>query len=520
MDNATQSTTQKYFIYARKSTDDQDKQIRSISDQITELRLFAEKEGLEVVEVLEEKQSAKEPGRPMFNRVLARIYAGEVTGILAWHPDRLARNSVDGGQIIHLIDIGKLVTLKFPTYWFEPTAQGKFMLSVAFGQSKYYIDNLSDNVKRGMRNKARRGEYPHQAPIGYLNDKVRKVVVPDPVRAPQIKEIFMKYASGSYCLREMQDIAPLTFQGKKPSMSVTRRILSNPFYYGIFTYAGETYEGTHKPLITKKLFDVVQYVLADRSRPKSTLKKSHAYRGLLLCAHCGCSITSSVQKGHIYYHCTRKRGNCGSRYVREENITEEITKALQKVSLLDRLAQDIVQRAQALAVQEKNWSGTSVQIFQQKLKVCNSKIDRLLDLSLSRDITSEEYGSKKKELVEERTNIRESLKDLERKGTVWLEPLISFISQAKSIPKISSSTDLSKRADLFKKIGLNRKLHQYAIQYEPRSVWRILYSSPFLRACGAPNSPDAKASVPNVPPSLPDRNRTCVTGSASPRSIR
>ncbi len=509
MDNATQSTTQKYFIYARKSTDTEDKQVRSITDQITELRLFAEREGLVVLEVLEERQSAKEPGRPVFNRVLSRIYDGEATGILAWHPDRLARNSIDGGQIIHLIDTGKLATLKFPTFWFEPTPQGKFMLSVAFGQSKYYIDNLSDNVKRGMRNKARRGEYPHQAPIGYLNDKVRKVVVPDPVRAPKIKKMFKEYASGTYCLREMRDQAPLTLQGKKPSISVTRRILSNPFYYGMFTYAGELYEGTHKPLITKKLFDKVQHVLTDKSRPKTRLKTPHAFRGLLLCAHCDCSITSSVQKGHIYYHCTRKRGNCGSKYVREETLTEEIAKALQKVSLPDRQGHQIMQKAKVLAEKEQSRSGTSAQHFQQALMTCNQKIDCLLDMSLNNEITPEEYRNKKKTLLNEKTDIKQKLKDVERKSTVWLEPLLSFISQAIATEKVSLSASLTEKAELFRSVGLNRKLDKFSVQYEPRNAWHILYSSPFLRAHRARHINRSVKADSIFPSSLPGRIRTC-----------
>jgi DNA invertase Pin-like site-specific DNA recombinase len=143
----------------------------SIEAQIAELHEFAVREHLEIVHEFVESQTAKEPGRLIFNEMVKRIESGEVSGILAWHPDRLARNSIDGGQIIYLIDIGKIIALKFPTFWFENTPQGKFMLSIAFGQSKYYVDNLSENVKRGLRQKVRRGEYPGVAPTGYLNDK-------------------------------------------------------------------------------------------------------------------------------------------------------------------------------------------------------------------------------------------------------------------------------------------------------------------------------------------------------------
>ena len=129
----------KFFLYARKSTDEPDRQILSIEAQIAELREFAQREHLEISQEFIENQTAKEPGRPIFNQMLSLIEKGFANGILAWHPDRLARNSIDGGKIIYLCDLGKIKELKFPTFWFDTTPQGKFMLSIAFGQSKYYI---------------------------------------------------------------------------------------------------------------------------------------------------------------------------------------------------------------------------------------------------------------------------------------------------------------------------------------------------------------------------------------------
>jgi len=158
----------KYFLYARKSTDVEDKQVLSIEAQITELRAFAKQEGLHIAEEFIEKQSAKIIGRPIFNKMIERIENGDANAILAWHPDRLARNSVDGGKIIYLLDGGGLADLKFPQFWCENTSQGKFMLNIAFGQSKYYVDSLAENTKRGLRQKIRRGEYPCLAPIGYV----------------------------------------------------------------------------------------------------------------------------------------------------------------------------------------------------------------------------------------------------------------------------------------------------------------------------------------------------------------
>ena len=142
--------TQPFFLYARKSTDVEDKQVLSIEGQLTELREYARREHLSIIGEYIEKQSAKTHGRPIFNDMMTKIEHGQASGIVSWHPDRLARNSVDGGKLIYLVDRCLIKALKFPTFWFEPSPQGKFMLAMSFGQSKYYVDSLSENTKRGL----------------------------------------------------------------------------------------------------------------------------------------------------------------------------------------------------------------------------------------------------------------------------------------------------------------------------------------------------------------------------------
>ena len=193
-----------YFLYARKSTEEEDRQILSIDAQLHELRAFAQREKLQIIEEFIEAKTAKEPGRPIFNLMIEQVELGKADGLLAWHPDRLARNSVDGGRIIYLVDIGKLTDLRFPTYRFDNTAQGKFMLSIAFGQSKYYIDNLVENVRRGMREKLRRGGWPGRPPLGYVSDREHRTVVPDPEKAMLMRKLFEVYARGDHSLDKLQ----------------------------------------------------------------------------------------------------------------------------------------------------------------------------------------------------------------------------------------------------------------------------------------------------------------------------
>ena len=188
-------------LYARKSTEEDDKKIMFIEEKFFELREFAERERIEIVKEFTEAKSAKKPGRDGFAKMLTMIEASKKPlGILAWHPDRLARNSVDGGKIIYLVDTGAITSLRFPQFWFEPTPQGKFMLQVAFGQSKYFSDNLVENVKRGIRQKLRRGEWLTLAPLGYVNNYKTRNIDPHPTYSKLSKRAFEEYATGKYTL--------------------------------------------------------------------------------------------------------------------------------------------------------------------------------------------------------------------------------------------------------------------------------------------------------------------------------
>lgn len=186
-------------------------------------------------------------------------------GLLAWHPDRLARNSVDGGLIIYSIDQGKIASLRFPTFWFEPTPQELFMLQVAFGQSKYYSDNLSENVKRGIRQKLRRGEWPGLAPIGYTNNLKTHNIEPDPVKAKVVEKAFEEFAEGQHTLESLSE--RLSFwgvvskTGRHVAKSMLQRMLANPAYIGLIKRDGECHEGNFRPIVSRATFEAVQKVL-------------------------------------------------------------------------------------------------------------------------------------------------------------------------------------------------------------------------------------------------------------------
>ena len=410
----------KYFLYARKSTDEPGRQILSIEAQITELKEFAERENLNVVENFIESQTAKIPGRPIFNEMIKRIESGEAEGILAWHPDRLARNSIDGGQIIYLIDTEKITALKFPTFWFDATPQGKFILNIAFGQLKYYIDNLSENVKRGLRQKVRRGEQSGVAITGYLNDKVSHKIVPDPERFPLVRKMFELYATGKYSLKDLRNKMPslglISRNSKVFTISNIQMFLKNPFYYGAFVFNNELHQGNHKPAITKKLFDKCQEVMAQKAHKMKRGQKEYIFRSLLRCGECGCSITSETHKGHDYYRCIKKKQNCSQKYIRKELLAEQISNLIQKVSLplvwtkkmiaeLDKEKEENIQADRAFA-----------QNLKSQIAEHEETLDKLLDLQLSGTISTEEYAVKNKKFSTKKLRFLKNLKILSERA--------------------------------------------------------------------------------------------------------
>ena len=449
---------QKFFLYVRKSTDVEDKQVRSIEDQIAELRAFAKAESLEISDVLIEKQSAKIPGRPVFNDMISRIEKGEANGILAWHPDRLARNSVDGGRIIYLLDTGKLQALKFPTFWCDSTSQGKFMLNMAFGQSKYYVDNLSENTKRGLRQKVKRGEYPSFAPIGYLNDSRIKNVVVDKKKSVIVRKAFELYAENNSRLEDISHFLAQqgvrTKSGKELPRDRISFVLSNPFYIGLFRYAGEIYEGKYQPIISKKVFDKVQEILKQRGSPHHKQKNEpQPFCGLLKCGKCNMAVTGEykikTQKNgnehyYTYYHCTHKSKTikCNEPCIRQEILDQQISSLLQTFSLKKDWAEELHKMLEKDKTTSAQSFGAFVEENKSKITEISEKLQRLLDGYLEQDIDREIYRIEKAKLLSEKKSLEEKISTFQQRQTGWIEPMRNWIIQAQTLEKISKESNL------------------------------------------------------------------------------
>ena len=343
----------RYCLYARKSSEAEEKQALSIDSQVKEMLSIAEREHLNIIDIYRESHSAKDCGqRPVYNKLLLDIREGKFDGILVWHPDRLARNAGDLGAIVDLLDQKKLVEIRTFSQRFTNNPNEKFLLMILGSQAKLENDNKSVNVKRGLKTKCEMGLWPSVAPTGYLNSKNKDqkgVIFVDPNRATVIKEMFTKAAyqgaSGRKLFKWLREIHFVTKTGKPLTLSNIYVILNNHFYHGTFEYpkqSGRWFQGKHTPLITKDLFDEVQKQLQLQRKSKGK-NREFAFTRVMSCGLCGSGVTAeekyknlkdgSVNK-YIYYGCTRARDiSCKGGYIEEKILITQLLELIDRIDL-------------------------------------------------------------------------------------------------------------------------------------------------------------------------------------------
>jgi site-specific DNA recombinase len=343
----------RYCLYARKSSESEERQILSIDSQVKEMLQLAEKEGLEIAEIKRESHSAKDTGqRPIFNEIIEEIKQGKFNGILTWAPDRISRNAGDLGRIVDLMDQKLLVEIRTYGQRFTNSPNEKFLLMILGSQAKLENDNRGINVKRGLRTRVEMGLWPGVAPLGYLNQKLmdkKCQILVDPARAPIIKKMFERVAYEQFSGRKLYNWLKfeLNFytRGNKPlTLSGIYRILDNPFYYGVFEWpknSGNLYQGKHQPLITQELFEKAKAQLKRDQIVREN--KEFAFTKLFTCGYCGSGISAEekwkvlkdgTSAHYIYYGCSRARDrNCKNKYIREEELIEELLKIMDEVNI-------------------------------------------------------------------------------------------------------------------------------------------------------------------------------------------
>jgi len=357
----------RYCLYARKSSEDDERQALSIDSQIKEMLEQAQKDDLLIAEIRKESHSAKQSGqRPVFNQLLKDIGAKKFDGILAWAPDRLSRNAGDLGSVVDLMDSGCLREIRTHGQKFSNSPNEKFLLMILCSQAKLENDNRSVNVKRGMKTKCEMGYRPTKAPLGYLPDlsspRGMRSIILDPDRATFIQQAFEKVYFNGWSGRDIyywfKDSGFRTRSGRVAGLSTIYRMLNNPYYCGIYEYpakSGVWYQVKHEPLISKQLFEDVQEKLSvvPKSMPGT---RSFDFSRILKCGICGSGVTAirkvkkfknGTSRIYIYYHCSQARDLvCPNPYIREDNLIEQLIEIIdqipiEKIEAQERIRQEI-----------------------------------------------------------------------------------------------------------------------------------------------------------------------------------
>lgn len=421
-----ESMDKRVFVYCRKSQESEERQALSIPSQIEELEKLSKRDELELIRpYYQESQSAKKPGRPIFNQMLKDMESKKISQILVWNPDRLSRNSVDTGQIIYLMDLGILQEIITPTQIFSNTPNDKFLFNILCGQAKLENDNRGINAQRGMRTKANMGWYPAPAPLGYKNtpDKIKgfKTIEVDKKRFILVRRLFEEVLAGKQ-VSEIYKMAAqewkLTSQnGKIVSRSTIYNLLNKPFYYGEYEWpdgSGNWYEGKHRAMITKEQYITAQKMLGrmgtHKARPHTN---EFELTGLFRCSVCGCAMTATQKNkyyprtkrtvSYTYYHCSRKNNDvkCSTKPLTEDNANDQIIKKLLDVKP-DRDFIDWAKKWISIIYEDDSiFESKKDQLNIKRLDSIKKQLDNLLDMRLKGLIDDTKYEEKSKELKKE-----------------------------------------------------------------------------------------------------------------------
>jgi len=461
----------RYALYVRKSTEEDERQTQSLQSQSEQGQELATRTDRTLVLTFQESRSAKETGRDQFNRMLALIDAGEIDGIIAWHPDRLSRNEMDAAEITMRVRKGILKDLAFVSYFFHNSPEGVMMLQMALCQSQYMVSKLSTDVRRGLGDKIKKGWFPHRAPLGYLNDKHKekgeKTISADPERFPLLRQAWDMLLTGAYSVPELQRIlnedwgvrtaVTRSGRGGKPlAQSTLYRLFGSIFYAGLFVHGGTLYTGAHPSMVTLDEFDRAQRLLGKHNHRSSTYRgnnhhknnyraedlgqgitgqeeitlrvpgldnplerRSHTlpFTGLIRCGGCGGQVTGDVRtkpsgRSYTYYHCQGKNG-CIRHFVPQASLEEMLDAELSQMDLRPEFYEWAIADIERASSKEQ---AERQAVYDQKMRAereADGMLDALLGMRLRGLITDAEYQVKRTELTLDRERLRQEVGECE-----------------------------------------------------------------------------------------------------------
>lgn len=480
----------KYVLYIRKSSESEERQVMSLDAQEHEMTRISSRDGLNVVEVIKESHSAKLTGqRPEFNRMIKNIRSGKYNAILTWAPDRISRNAGDLGVIIDMMDSGNLHYVRTYSQVFTNDPNSKFMFMMLGSQAKLENDQKSINVKRGNREKLKRGDWINAAPFGYLNDKATKTIVVDKERAPYVAQMFQLYATNLYGLKEIADKlyeqGLRTRSGKKVSAGQIHRTLNRTFYYGVMESNGKYYQGNHEPLISFNLFDQCQGIMGNKSRPRAKTK-GFTLSGFIKCMKCGCAVTAELKKEkYIYYHCTNGKGSCDQKSynANETKLHDFLAKDMLKLKISPKMV-DIVYKAKLEELEQTGvYKNHALETARNSLKTLTMRKSRLVDTYTAGDIDESLYKQKIQEIDNEKVNLENQIAEMEKNEQdpyVTIELIYSKFKQGYTMSKrYDEASPEEKREILSEALSNSTLLNRNIVDLQYKSPYDVFAKTPF-----------------------------------------
>jgi DNA invertase Pin-like site-specific DNA recombinase len=461
------------LLYIRVSSKEQEKEGFSLDAQEKLGYDYANRKDLKIIKVWKVSESAWKEEREFFNEMI--VYAQkhkEITDIIFDVTDRMTRNDLDKYKIYKLIkEYDK--TMHFSrtgkTFNKKSGSDDEFMLDIEVAFAKKWSNDISTKTKMGMQEKAEQGIFPSYAPLGYINNRITKLIEVDSLRAPYITRAFELCSTGRYSLRMIRDLLYKegfrTLKGAKVHLSAIEKTLKNPIYYGYFKWNDKIYKGNHSPIISKELFDKTQSALKSKNRPNITWKNEFAFKNLLNCGRCGCNITSALYKNrYIYYHCTFSKGKCGNPYIREDRLAEKFGEEVVKKVSIDKQHADWLK--EALIKRHKNRdSDKEKQIIALKKQHnrINNRLDRLYNDKLDGIITEDCWKQKDAEFRQEKVNLECSLSRFQNFNGNYFEDGLRIFELSQHLYPLYVSTDFEKKAKIVKILTSNCSINDLTL---------------------------------------------------------
>jgi site-specific DNA recombinase len=447
------------YSYSRVSSREQEREGYSIPSQRKLLTGYARSVGFCVEKEFIDIESAKNPGRKEFTKMLHLLETDSKCRIvLVEKTDRLYRNRSDAlalerlvenrGVEVHLVKEGRVISK-------ESRSQDKFIHDIHVAVAEHYIENLKDEVKKGMREKAEQGIFPGRAPFGYRNNRLTRAIDVDEGRAAIVRGIFKLYASGDHSLTTLRK-AVIDETGVRINRAYLETMLKNPFYIGRFLWRAAEYRGTHTPLISLELFQRAQRAFARHHKPRYR-KHNFAFAGLLRCAHDGCTVTTELQKGrYIYYRCSQGRGKCSLPYIREEQLSDNLGELLKRIYVPETIARKIVDSLESDQERAEQHRQEQAAALKCRLSTVRTRMDQIYEDKLEGKIDENFWTRKQAEYREQERVLEIELSRIEnvvsKQNVLTAERIFELANKAHLLYLTRNSAD---RGQLLKSVLLN-----------------------------------------------------------------